>query len=163
MKRHVDIQWETPSSPYYLPPWKAPQHQLNHCLKFDLCGLTGHSFIETPTILKSKHAVINVENRYDSNCSIYSILVVLRYNDVLLTRIEKHDIGETWFLVQDSTWIVMWQQSTAVKYHLKLKRTNGGCGRRRRWCDLKCDNRRERGHFNRWQCDGELNFNNVSK
>jgi len=48
----------------------------------DLCRLTGHSYIETPNMIQKKWCTVNVKNEDDELCFIYSILAILKWNEI---------------------------------------------------------------------------------
>ena len=52
------------------------------CKTSDLCYLHGRSYIPTPETLAKSKAIVNVQNRSDVLCFLYSILAVLKYNEI---------------------------------------------------------------------------------
>ena len=47
-----------------------------------LTHLRARSFVETPKELIGKHCVVNIVNKYDQRCFIYSILAALHYDEI---------------------------------------------------------------------------------
>ena len=52
------------------------------CKYTDFCRLSGHSYIPTPTSLHKSYSVVNVQNKHDNLCFVYSILAVWKYNEI---------------------------------------------------------------------------------